>query len=592
MLLLCHLLLVDALAQDDGGFDARGFSLMSAEPDVRDPLTFLRPGAQPDWGVSLGVVGHYASRPVVFEPTPGDRQAALENLFTADVAAGVVPVQWLRLGIQLPVVMAATSQGEAVSAGVGDASLNGLVLLSQPDRTADVGVGVGVAGRLSLPTGDAGALLGEDGLSGSASLVATLESRGFTLSGELGGQFSPNTPPEQRPAVTKGGDAVHGALALNGSFDERFGGGVEVWAAYPVDPDVRSAVGIPANALASMRYAAPNGLFVTAGVGTGLGAGAGASPLRAVLGGGFLVGPSQGDDDADGVVNALDLCAGEAETVNGFDDGDGCADELPRLTFTVEGPEALVERARLELRREDGTSFQGMGEVSMNGLPGQQFVATANAGGCLGGTIEVQLGRQSASHVVPLRRRSAQTRVHVHDAANRPLVGTTVRYIADHPECVPEDASVVDGKGEHIIGAGEHTILITAPGYDIYREVIQLDEDEVFEIDALLYPTQVRVGKGRLELSAPLQFEPGSSALADASQPVLAQIASVLLSEDLRVRITGFTDARGAGGKQLSWNRAEYVMNYLAGEGVSTERMQTDAATGPANFGHIEITIL
>ena len=60
-------------------------------------------------------------------------------------------------------------------------------------------------------------------------------------------------------------------------------------------------------------------------------------------------GPSDGDGD--GLLDDQDKCAGEPETPNGFDDGDGCPDEIPpevaKLTGVISGIEFVQSTAQL-----------------------------------------------------------------------------------------------------------------------------------------------------------------------------------------------------------------------------------------------------
>ncbi len=77
----------------------------------------------------------------------------------------------------------------------------------------------------------------------------------------------------------------------------------------------------------------------------------------------------------------------------------------------------------------------------------------------------------------------------------------------------------------------------------------------------------------------PIRFRTGSAQLLPQSQVILDDLASLLRGTDLNVEIEGHTDATGSArvNLRLSQRRAESVLAYLAGQGVSANRM---TATG------------
>ncbi len=77
----------------------------------------------------------------------------------------------------------------------------------------------------------------------------------------------------------------------------------------------------------------------------------------------------------------------------------------------------------------------------------------------------------------------------------------------------------------------------------------------------------------------PIRFRTGSAQLLPQSQAILDDLAPLLRGTDLNVEIEGHTDATGSarGNLRLSQRRAESVLTYLAGQGVSASQM---TATG------------
>ncbi|MBX2797185.1 MAG: OmpA family protein [Myxococcales bacterium] len=588
---LCLLAVIDARAQE-GGFDALGFRMPAADADPRDPLTFLRPGAQQALDGSLGFVGGYASRPLVFETEPGQVDAVLSNLVAVDVAAGFAPTRGFRLGVEAPVVLASDGPQGGQPAGLGDLGASVLAMVAHPDSAG--GFGLGFTGFVTAPTGDPLRYRGEHGLTGGGGVVGTVEASALTVSWYVGGRFSPSQPVDVRPAPTRGGDVLEGGLHLGLLASERLGFGVEAHGDYAIDPTVRGAIGTPAQALLSARYAAPNGLFWTAGVGTGLGQGAGASPLRAMMGAGLaLRGGPPSDLDGDGVVDRLDQCVDVPETINGYVDNDGCADQLPRIEFLAEAPVQEAAEASIVVHRPNGTVVSGKGTVVVEGRPGQPFRATALVGACRAGQVVTEMEATVGTvYQIPVAYVTGQVEVTVRDGAGRALEGTTVRYLTEEIACAPEDTSIKDGEGVHTMGTGPHTLLITAPGYDIHQQEIEVQEGGILTIDAVLSPTQVRVEGDRVAIAAPVLFEAGTSEVSPAVAEVLSQIATLLMTQDLKVRVTGYTDPGGQGGRRLSWARAEAVLSYLRAQGVPAAQMVSNGHTGASDEGHIDVRIL
>ncbi|HHO50870.1 MAG TPA: hypothetical protein ENK18_08335 [Deltaproteobacteria bacterium] len=586
-MLLCVLVVLDAAAQDEG-FDAHGFHFVAADADPRDPMTLLRPGDQGELDVSAGLLGEYASRPLVFEPQPGNRDVVLQDLVAANLAVGVSLMRLARIGVEFPMVL--SRSGSAGSGALpGDLRISTMVAFAQPQTTG--GLGLGLVARLGIPTGDPGAYLGEGGIFGGGGLVGTFEAGSLTASWELGGSLNPKTPIDQRPAPTRGGDQLEGGLGLGWLVDETVGIGIEAHGALALDDAVRTAIGIPAEALLTGRYVDPGGAFLTAGLGVGLGAGAGASPLRVLLGGGFSARSGPGPDgDGDGLVDQDDACPAEPETPNDYRDEDGCPDVLPEVVFVarVEGRDA--PDAEVIVTGPDGSISSGQGQVRVRGRPGETFQATARLGACRRGEARVSVVEPGgASHTITILRITGQVLITVTDGVGRPLEGATVRYLTEDPACGSDNTEVIEGRGAHTLGVGEHTILVTAPGYDIHQQTLTIEPGGEISVKAILAPTQVRVEGSTLVLATPIRFAPGSSVLPPEAYTLLAQVATVIQVDGLSVQITGRPDS--GSGRALAQARAQAASDQLRALGVSGERLST-ATGGSSPAGHIQLRIV
>lgn len=74
----------------------------------------------------------------------------------------------------------------------------------------------------------------------------------------------------------------------------------------------------------------------------------------------------------------------------------------------------------------------------------------------------------------------------------------------------------------------------------------------------------------------PIQFKPGSAALAPASEATVEQIAKILaLSPDKCVLVEGHTDSLGKADSNmtLSKSRADSVVTFISGKGVDAKRL-------------------
>ena len=593
--MVAYLLLSSWGFAQDGGFDAHGFRLASADADLRDPLTFVRPGDQRTLDTSFGLVGEYAARPLRFEPRPGEPEVFLRDLVAVNVAAGFVPWSPIRIGLELPVFLSSASPAAGVDAqptALGDLRATGMVVLAQPRGTK--GIGVGLVGHVSAPTGDPALWLGEGDVAGGGAVVGTIESPRVSTSWRLGARFTPNNPPGASGVRTRGGDVLEGAFSLNLLTSDSFSLGAETHVAFAIDPVVRQAIGVPAEAMLTGRYVhRDSGVFLMAGVGTALGQGAGASPIRAVFGGGFGLGTGGSSDrDGDGLADIDDACPEEPELLNGYRDEDGCPDALPRLLVVADVEEGSGEAA-IRVVLGNGTEERGVGEVALNARPGQLIVADARVAGCRRGKLEVRvedLPEQTVS--IPVERVSARARITVRDVAGRFLKTASVRYVVDDPVCGPVDGSLVQGTGIHDIGAGPATVLVTAPGYDIHQQTIDLDANEEVEVKAQLAPTQVQLRDDSVVFATPLLFKRGTSDLEAGAEALVSQLATIVLKEGRKARVTGHPDAGGGGGRQLSWARANALRAALVQEGVDQSMIVTTGGRAPLAAGHITVRML
>jgi outer membrane protein OmpA-like peptidoglycan-associated protein len=556
-----------ALAQE-GGFDAHGFRFVSPDADPRDPFEFVRPGETEPLQWSLGAVAEYASRPLRFELEDGSEVTPLQNLVAVNVAGSFVPIDRVRLDLAMPAYLTTSDDAGTDGPAPGDLRTSLLIVGLEPSQAG--GFGLGLVASLDAPTGTPDRWLGTVGPAGAVAMTSTVEIEDYTFSWMGGARFAPNSDPDARPTPTRGGDAVEAAASLGMIVSEGLGLGVEGRVSFPVEEAVRTAIGIPATAVATFRYASASGAYVGGGVGTGLGLGAGASPLRVVVGGGFggKGRVANKDVDEDGYVDSVDPCPDEAETPNQYKD-DGCPDTLPQIEFVARREDQEENAAAIVVDRPDKTKSQGIGKMMVGGQPGETFVANAKVGACYGGKVEAKTPEEGRIQVIiPIGRLDAELVVTVTDASGRPLDGAVARYIVEEEGCAPRDTTLVAGKGVHVVGSGPTTVFVTAPGYGVHQVTLTPPAGERTLVDAKLSPTQVSLREGTFRLAKPIDFRPGTAVILDTSTPIVGQVASLMLSNDgQRFEVSAWAPA-GANAKKLSQQRADAVVAALVDRGV------------------------
>jgi hypothetical protein len=589
------LLLPAAWAQDDAqtyGFDAHGFRFVSAAADPRAPLRFVRPGAAAPLGWSAGAVAEYAPLPLRFASEDGTRFSASSQLAAVNVAGGFSPVAGLAFDVSAPVVLTNTWGGapdpsRAYPTVVGGPTLADLrvSVLAAPLRPGiGSNVGLGLLAALDVPTGAPERWLGTPGPAALIAAVATLEGGALTWSGQVGARLAPNTLPDARPAPTLGGDTAELAGAVSWLVRDGLGLGVEATAAVPIDPAVRAALSIPAEATLVSRYQSDGGRYLAAGVGVGLGAGAGASPVRVVLGGGWgtPVAATPRDRDRDGLPDRVDACPTEPEAPNQLRDDDGCPDVLPRTVVEARSAGVPAPGATLTATLADGSVVTGVGTLTLEGLPGAEVAVRATDGACRAAAAVLTLPADGESlSPLSLTRAEATVVVRVVDATGQTVEGARVRYVVEDEFCRPADASLRGGRGTHVLGTGPVKLFVTALGYEVRQVDLSLAATERRLVEVDLAPTGVQIEEGRLKMSVVPQFEPGSAALDASGVVALQQVAAFLRRQDPVPSLLVAAWAEGRDAEALSRQRAEAVVTQLVAFGVPPARLSATGEGAP-----------
>lgn len=572
-----------AQAPAGSGFDAHGFRLAAHDADPRDPLVVSRAGAFDGQNWFVGGVVEYAAQPLIFDTGRGV-VTELDNLVAANLSVGYAPVDRLRLDLALPLFLYGEGTEGALGAGLGDIRATAQLQLVRPEPRSG-GLGTAIVTNLDLPTGRPGDWLGQTTLSGGVGLALTYEMERLTFSAVTSTQLRPNTPLDERPAPTKGGDAFAWGAGVGYLVTEETGLNLEVHGEVAADDEIRTAIGVPVEALLSMRHVRADGGFLTAGIGTGLTRGAGAAPVRLLLGGGFgNAGDTRpGDMDGDGINDYDDRCPATPETINGFLDDDGCRDELPELTFRAIGPGGNVrDDAGLRVSGPEGfETAADTGPVVLGGAevqPDSAWTATASLGACLEGTVEHTMGTRSTTVDVPMtRKRTGEVTVRVVDAEGQPVDDVVVRFRSEEEPCTPDRfTDFTDGVGVVPVGPGVHFAFVTANGYRVQQKMFSMEPDGTAEVEV-----ELEAALAKLDTSDPdhtvitildkVYFDTGKATIQERSHELLDQVAEVITVNGVTaLEVAGHTDSQGAEASnlELSQGRAEAVKTYLESKGV------------------------
>jgi outer membrane protein OmpA-like peptidoglycan-associated protein len=338
----------------------------------------------------------------------------------------------------------------------------------------------------------------------------------------------------------------------------------------------------PAEALASLRYAASSGAMWTLGAATALVDGPGVAAYRVFIGSGFGKRHTLPTRDVDllGILKTTDLCPTELETVNGWRDDDGCPDRLGTLQIDVKF-DGQPRSADAEISGESGTQSLRIGPqgLSIDAVPGTAWKVSAKDG-CLTGTGEAVASEEGTSLVVEMRPHyDANVAITVMGPENKAVPEALVRWQTDRPECMPLGTEGVDTEGKiaQAVGSGTHTLVVTANGYNVIELPVTLGVGESRVLNVQLAPSKIVMERKEIRILEKVRFESGKAVLSPVSYGLLNEVAAVIESTKGigRVEVGGHTDNRG--GEEfnfiLSQDRADAVVEYLVAQGVPRDQL-------------------
>jgi len=567
-------------------FDAHHLHLAAFDGDLRDPLLVQRPGLLHQWDWFAGGVLEYANAPLVrYQETSSGvfRTVILDNLVTLNVSAGVSFHERFRLDVAFPVYFASfDSQGEYQGFDFGDIRLTGMVPILMPNDD-DEGFGLGVVGRFDIPSGAKRDFLGNRTVSGGLDVALTYAHRGgFTLSASGGLQFYPKINLDN----LFGSDTFRGGIGVGYKVHKTTSLNLEsvVEAALKKNEEPRTSS--PVEMLLTLRHRRSGGGHLLAGGSIGLTEGAGAARFRLFLGGGFgkIKDPPIKDMDLDGILDAVDACPTEPETVNGYKDEDGCPDQLGSLDIRVLYQGKPVPGAEITLSKAESDDVERMlSELTPRHkdelMPGLEFFGRATLGGCLMGNGQTVIKEGENKLDIPLQAtRGAKVVYELVDPKGNPVKDAVATWKTTTEGCVEPTGYVIGptGRSEHPIGAGTHAVFIDAPGFRIHREDVTVAAGDVYVIRTTMKPTKVAVERKEIKILESVFFETASDVILSQSFDLLNEVADTIIGNNVgKVQVEGHTDDRGndAYNMDLSQRRADSVRRYLIGRGVPADQL-------------------
>lgn len=518
---------------------------------------------------------HYAWKPFVTRDDAGTADRIVSDLFQASVMLGHTrgPV---RLGVDVPLYIRAMGSG-GTGTGLGDITPDLKVRLRDGSQG---GVGLGLVGRLPLPTTTIDAPVGNrnlgyevegivDGEVGKTLLVANLGLRGI---------------PTVDLGDSKWDDALALRLGASHAITEKTGLSVEGQGLLGLTGP--AALTTPVELMAAGYSRLSNDLVLRLGLGAGLTRAVGSPGARALVGIGYEPGVSGNaakDTDGDGVVDRKDDCPDTAEDVDMYLDDDGCPDPTKVTVKLVDGAGNPVDSSVIVA----GKSVMSGGSVElpsgMADIKGKitGYKPVSQQATIPGGELhEIVVSLEDAVVTGPLMVKAV-------DADGNPVPDATFTLKGDTEESGPAGQTVQ-------VPVGDYKLVAQAPGYRPAKRKVTVAQGETVEVELEMSPAKVVIEGERIDLRDSVYFNTGKDSIKPVSFGLLDEVVETLLDhpELTKIRIEGHTDSRGSASSNLalSKRRAASVMRYLIDKGVEAERLESEGfgETKPLKQGNNE----
>jgi outer membrane protein OmpA-like peptidoglycan-associated protein len=280
------------------------------------------------------------------------------------------------------------------------------------------------------------------------------------------------------------------------------------------------------------------------------------------------------DTDGDGITGAADSCPNEPETVNGFQDADGCPDDAP----DTDGDGIADNLDKCAEEPETVNAFQ-----DEDGCPDE---------------VPDTDGDEIADNVDECVDQP-EDKDGFEDENGCPDLDNDGDSVADAVDGCPDQAGPVDNKGCPDTDRDGDTVVDRLDNCP--------DEPGSPDFQGCVKKQRVVLGTGNLKILETIFFDYNRARIKRRSHALLDNVAAVLAAHpQIRVRVEGHTDSTG----DLEWNRtlsqkrAEAVAAYLISKGVAADRLEpvglgsdepigdNETKTGQAENRRVEFDII
>ena len=283
------------------------------------------------------------------------------------------------------------------------------------------------------------------------------------------------------------------------------------------------------------------------------------------------------------------------------------APDNTRLVFDLSGPAehtlfTLSNPERIVIDISNARLTANTGGLELDNTPLTGLRSAPRDGGDLRVVLDLSEAVNPKSFVLPpnqqygdrlvvdlQRTLDARVTVRVEDIDGVRIEGAEVAWLSDTPLCVPGEARTVDANGrvQTAVGAGEHTLVVDAEGYEMIYEAFTFESGQERELAVVLTPEVVEepepeaalvvVERRQIRILEKVLFETAKAVIRPESFELLDQVAQTVLDNPGvgRVEVSGHTDARGSDSynMDLSQRRADAVRAFLIRRGVSEDRL-------------------
>ena len=568
------------------GFDAHNFHLYAADGQPVAPLKAPSPFITR--GFFGAAVFEYAESPLVRAPVGSDgnidfdnAETVLDDVMALNLNLGWAPIQMLRFDVGLPLYVSSVGTLGANDFAPGDVRVAATVGWSKEEQR---GFGVGVTPWVTIPMGGDAAFLGESGVAGGGDLSLGFHGEKFLVAAGAGYAYKPDISLDN----LTGSDQIAVSAVLGYEVVEHLGINAELHAGLPLGTTTVPGSDTPVELIGHAKYQLPVGLNFLLGGAGGLSNGAGTPAYRVFVGVGYGPVLKKGppppppdlDADDDGILDDVDACKTDPETVNNFKDTDGCPDGIGDLTVTTTVGGKSVPGA-ITLTGPAGAQT-GTGSIKVEKAePGSNWSAKGSylcyAGE--GSTAAKEGNTDLAVELKPMR--DAKAAVEVVDKKGKVIDAATVKWDTKNSgDCVPGGAPVAlaGGKGVIDVGAGKHRVFVTAKDMTNYTGEFTFTAGQTTDIRVELDTTRIKLEAKQIVILDKVFFETNKDVIKAESFKLLDEVASVILANPQvgRVAIGGHTysDGNDAANLDLSQRRAEAVKRYIEGKGVAADQLQ------------------